>query len=420
MSLPRGVYRLKKVFVIGGGAAGMMGAISAASHGCAVTLFERNDILGKKVLLTGKGKCNVTNACSKEDFFVRFAKNGHFLRDALKAFSSEDVISFFENQGIECQIGRQQRVFPLKHEAPDVVEALKQVLRKNNVCIKYNSRIKDLIVKDGQAIGIKFENGEDQFCDKVILATGGASFSGTGSSGDGIEMAQKLNHKKVNLRPSLVPLITKEKFPAKLRGFFLKNVRLTFKHGKKKKITGIGEVMLMSNGISGALSLAVSGEVVDWLAKGEKVFAKIDLKPGMTAEEVGARLGRELKANPKKVIADIMTSFFPEIFMGTFMKLVDLDSARLAGTMKLKEINRIQESLKALTLEITGSRPLNSGMVTQGGVSLKNINPKTMESRVIKNLYFTGEMMDIDADTGGFNLQAAFSTGYLAGLSASQ
>jgi len=410
----------QKVFVIGGGAAGMMAAISAASHGCRVTLFERNDILGKKVLLTGKGKCNITNACSKEEFFTRFARNGQFLRDALKAYSSEDVISFFKEQGIECQTGRQQRVFPLNHEAPDVVEALTNVLLQNKVLIAYNSRIKDLIVKDACASGILFEDGSQDLCDKIILATGGASFAGTGSSGDGIDIAQKSNHKKVNLRPSLVPLITKEKFPQMLRGFFLKNVRLSFKHGKKKKVTSIGEVMFMLNGISGALSLEMSGEVVDWLAKGEKVFVRIDLKPGMTAEQVQYRLVRDLKASPKKKLEDILKEYLPKIFIDTFIKLVHLEPSRIAETIKLKEINRIQESFKALTLEVTGSRPLNSGMVTQGGVSLKDVNPKTMESRIVNNLYFTGEMMDIDADTGGFNLQAAFSTGYLAGLSASQ
>ncbi|MFT5169751.1 MAG: putative Rossmann fold flavoprotein, partial [Candidatus Omnitrophota bacterium] len=188
---------LKKVFVIGGGAAGMMAAISAATHGSEVTLFERNDILGKKVLLTGKGKCNITNACSKEDFFVRFAKNGQFLRDALKAFSSKDVLTFFKEQGIECQVGRQQRVFPLTHEAPDVVDALTNVLRQKKVCIKYHSRIKDLIIRDNKVYGIKFEDDVELPCDSIILATGGASFSGTGSSGDGIDIAENLNHRKV-------------------------------------------------------------------------------------------------------------------------------------------------------------------------------------------------------------------------------
>jgi predicted Rossmann fold flavoprotein len=410
----------KKIFVIGGGAAGMMAAISAAKHGCATSLFERNDILGKKVLLTGKGKCNITNACSKEEFFVRFARNGHFLRDALKAFSSEDVITFFKEQGIECQVGRQQRVFPLKHEAPDVVEVLRKVLRERGVRIEYNARIKDIIVRDGKTAGILFDDGMEELCDRIILATGGASFVGTGSSGDGIEIAEKLSHRKVALRPALVPLITKKKFPQKLRGFFLKNVRLTFKHGKKKKITGIGEVMFMLNGISGALSLEVSGDVVNWLAKGEKVFVKIDLKPGMTPDEVEARVKRELKVDPKRKVQDALASFFPNIFIATFFEIVGIDGSRVSETMKLKEINRIGESLKALTLEITGSRPLNSGMVTQGGVSLRDVDPKTMQSRVVRDLYFTGEMMDIDADTGGFNLQAAFSTGYLAGLSASQ
>ncbi len=411
---------LKKVFVIGGGAAGMMAAISASKHGCHTSLFERNDVLGRKVLLTGKGKCNITNACAKEDFFVRFARNGHFLRDALKAFSSEDIIAFFKEQGIECQVGRQQRVFPLKHEAPDVVEALRKVLRERGVHIHYNARIKDIIVTDNKASGILFEDGTKELCDKIILATGGASFAGTGSSGDGIEMAEKLSHRKVDLRPSLVPLITKEKFPQKLRGFFLKNVRLTFKHGKKKKVTPIGEVMFMLQGISGALSLEMSGEVVDWLAKGEKVLVKIDLKPGMTPEEVEARVVRELKADPKRKVEDALASFFPSIFIETFFKLVTIDGSRRSETMKLKEIRRVQESLKALTLEVTGSRPLNSGMVTQGGVSLKDVDPRTMQSKVVRDLYFTGEMMDIDADTGGFNLQAAFSTGYLAGLSAAE
>lgn len=409
-----------KVFVIGGGAAGMMAAISAASHGSNVTLFERNEILGKKVLLTGKGKCNVTNACSKEEFFVRFAKNGQFLRDALKAYSSEDVIEFFKNEGIECQVGRQQRVFPLTHEAPDVVQALTNVLLRNKVSIQYRSRIKDIIVKDKSAIGVLFENGTEQQCDRIILATGGASFAGTGSSGDGIEMAEKLNHRKVNLRPALVPLITKETFPASLRGLCLKNIRLTFKHGKKKKVTPIGEMTFMLNGISGALSLEASGEVVDWLAKGEKVSVKIDLKPGMTEEQVHARLVRDLKASPKTSLGEIMSQYLPSVFVDTFIKLVNLESSRVAETLKLKEINRIEESFKALTFEVVGARSLNSGMTTQGGVSLKDVNPKTMESRVVKNLYFTGEMMDIDADTGGFNLQAAFSTGYLAGFSASQ
>lgn len=406
-----------KIVVIGGGPAGIMAAIRAGQLKQDVTLVEKNPTLGKKLLLSGKGRCNLTNLCELDLFLKRFSKNGQFLRDAFKKFFNQDLINFFEKRGLKLKVERQQRVFPVTDKAVSVMEALKKELLANKVKIIYRAQLKDIVIQDNRVKGSILSDGRFLAADRIILATGGISYGFTGSTGEGLEIAKKLGHTITPLRPGLVPLETRQKFPKLLEGLTLKNIRLKFSDGEKEIISETGELLFTDFGISGPLVLTLSGEIVDWVNGARHVYVEIDLKPALTKEQLNARLLREFKLNSKKTIKNALKNILPQRLIAIFLGVAKINPDKKVSFISLAERQNFISLLKSFRLDILRPRPIEQAMVTRGGISLKEINPRTMESRLIKGLYFVGEMIDVDADTGGFNLQAAFSTGYLAGES---
>ncbi|TBR16069.1 NAD(P)/FAD-dependent oxidoreductase [bacterium] len=409
---------VKKVVVVGGGPSGMMAAIRASQLSPDTFLVEKNPGLGKKLLLSGKGRCNLTNACDLDVFLERFSENGAFLRDAFKKFFNVELMDFFQKRGLKLKTERQLRVFPVTDKAESINQVLHRELIENKVRIICSKSLKNIIVENGVVKGIVLEDGEIINADSIILATGGASYNFTGSTGDGINIAKKLGHRIEPLHPGLVPLETKGRTAFLLKGLTLKNIRLKFYTAKKEIVSEIGELLFTHFGVSGPLALTLSGKIGEWLLKKERVFLEIDLKPALSSEQLENRLLREFKANPKKSIKNTLKELLPLRMVEVFLGICGIDETKNTSQITQEERRNLVKFLKKFPLEVSGTRPLNEGMVTRGGVSLKDINPRTMESRIIKGLYFAGEIMDIDADTGGFNLQAAFSTGYLAGESA--
>ena len=396
----------------------MMAAIRAAALHQDVTLLEKKSTLANKLLLSGKGRCNLTNLCDLNSFLERFSKNGEFLRNAFQKFFNLDLMRFFETRGLKLKVERQLRVFPVSNRADSVLEVLKKELHKNKVEILYKTAAKDIFTQGNKAKGLLLSDGKVIPADKLILATGGASYSFTGSTGEGIELARKLEHRIVPLRPGLVPLKVKQQYPRLLEGLALKNIRLRFCDGKKEIVSEIGELLFTTCAISGPLVLSLSADIGDLLKENKNVYVEIDLKPALSKEQLDARLLREFSLNSKKTIKNMFKTLLPKRLIDVFM-----DIAKIMPDKKISQITRLERQkivslLKGFHLDIAGLMPIEEAMVTRGGISLKDINPKTMESRIIKGLYFAGEMIDVDADTGGFNLQAAFSTGFLAGDSA--
>jgi predicted Rossmann fold flavoprotein len=310
------------------------------------------------------------------------------------------------------------RVFPQDARANSVVRVLEKELLRLKVNILHKTEMKNIMVKEGKVCGVLLSDGKILPAEHIILACGGISYPFTGSCGDGFRIAKKLGHTIVDLRPGLVALETKENYPRYLEGLTLKNIRLTFKAGKKQVVSEIGEFLFTSSGVSGPLVLSLSGKIIDWLREGWQVSLEIDLKPGLTENQLETRLLREFKANAKKTVKNTLKSLLPQRLINIFLEIAHIPVAKLVSQISKEERMVVLSLLKALPLTIKGSRPIEEAMVTRGGVSLKEIDPRTMESRLVKGLYFAGEIIDIDADTGGFNLQAAFSTGYLAGESA--
>ena len=406
-----------KIVVVGGGPGGIMAAIRAKTLGQEVVLLEKKSTLANKLLLSGKGRCNLTNAEDLQYFLKRFSKNGDFLRDAFKKFFNQELISFFEERGLKLKVERQQRVFPQSDRSSSVLDVLEKELIKVGVQVIPRSKVVDLIVRTGQVKGVRLEDGREIFCDRVIFATGGASYSFTGSDASGINIVKKLGHTIVPLQAGLVPLDVKENYIKKIEGLTLRNIRLKFSDAKREIVSEIGELVFTATGISGPLVITLSGKVIDLLASDKIVSVDIDLKPALSIQQLDARLLREFKLNSKKSIKNMLKELLPLRLIMVFANVAGIDPLKKCSQITLKEREKIIFLLKGFHLVISGARPIEEGMVTRGGVSLKEIDPRTMESRLIKDLYFCGEMMDVDADTGGFNLQAAFSTGYLAGES---
>lgn len=409
-----------KIVVVGGGPSGMMAAIQAGICGQDVTLLERKSTLGNKLLLSGKGRCNLTNTEDFQYFLKRFSKSGDFLRDAFKKFFAPELMNFFQERGLKLKVERQLRVFPQTDRSSSVLDVLKKEMDKLGVKIVYNSKVIDIFIKEGKAKGVRLENRVDIAADRVILATGGASYSFTGSDASGINIVKKHGISIVPLQAGLIPLDVKENYPKKLEGLTLRNITLKFSDGKKEILSDVGEAIFTSTGISGPLMITLSGKVIDLLGLNKKVYLEIDLKPALTIEQLDARLLREFKANSKKGIKNLLKELLPLRLIKLFIDVVGIDLLKKGSQITQGERQRIVSLLKGFRMEVSGPRPLEEGMVTRGGVSLKEVDPRTMESRLIKGLYLCGEMIDVDADTGGFNLQAAFSTGYLAGESAAK
>lgn len=396
----------------------MMAAIRAGQLNRAVTLIEKNPILGKKLLYSGKGRCNLTNACELDSFLRKFPRQGQFLRDAFKKFFNRDLMDFFESRGLRLKVERQLRVFPASDRSGSIIKVLKEELQKNKVKVMYNCQMKDVSIQDNKVKGLLLKDGNTILADRLILATGGISYGFTGSTGDGIALARKLGHRVTPLRAGLVPLEVRQPYIKILAGLTLKNIRLRFDGRDRPIISDIGELLFTDSGISGPLVLSLSGQIVDWLDEKKQVCAEIDLKPALSKEQLDSRILREFKVNPRKGLKNILKDLLPKRLIGIFMDMLGVPADKKASQVTQQERRRLIALLKAWRLDIVKSVPLDDAMITRGGVSLKDIDPRTMQSRLIKGLYFAGEMVDVDADTGGFNLQAAFSTGYLAGESA--
>lgn len=402
------------IAVIGGGPAGIMAAIRAGQLKKNVVLIERNDSLGKKILLSGKGRCNVTNIAPIEKFVEKFGETGQFLKPALYGFFNQDLIDFFESRGLRLKTERQGRVFPVTDRAHSIVEVLKRYLEENNVQILYDMRLLDLEIKDRLFL-LHLEGNKRVSARKVILATGGASYKATGSTGDGFRIAERVGHNIVPLRPALVPLKTKELWVKELQGLTLKNIRITFVYDKKKIVSDVGELLFTHFGVSGPLILDLSKEIVSVLEKRKQVRLLIDIKPGLRPEQIEKRLLNEFNVRGKSQIKNIMKGLLPQRLIPVLIRLLGIEPEKRGNQITQNERRLIQDLLKGLPLTIIGSLPLEEAMVTDGGISTKEINPRTMESKIVPGLYFAGEIIDGCAPSGGYNLQKASSTGYLAG-----
>ncbi len=405
-----------KVIVVGGGAAGMMAAIHAASLGNNVILLEKNEKLGKKIYITGKGRCNVTNAADIETIFNNIKHNSKFMYSSLYGYDNNMVYSFFEENGCPLKIERGDRVFPVSDHASDIIKALSNAMNDNHVEVRLNAHVKSVIEEDGIAKGVILKSGEKIDSDKVILATGGFSYQTTGSNGEGYKMAESLGHKIETPRPSLVPIVTGETWIPDLQGLSLKNVELKLvKNGKKVLYKELGEMLFTHFGISGPLVLSASAIYNDELEKNNDCMFYLDLKPGLTIEQLDKRILKDFDENKNKHFKNSLDNLLPQKMISIIVKLSNIEPEKKVNEVSKEERKYLCELLKALPMTPVGLRGFNEAIITRGGVNIKEINASTMESKLVRNLYFAGEMIDVDALTGGFNLQIAWSTGYLAG-----
>ena len=408
----------KQVLVIGGGPAGMMAAIAAKNAGAKVTLWEKNARLGRKLMITGKGRCNITNAGATEDFIRNMPGNGQFLYSCFHLFPNTALMEFVESIGVPLKIERGKRVFPQSDRAVDVVDAFAAYLKKIGVRVQYETSAIALLLTNGQCIGALDQN-KKPFYGKVILAPGGMSYPATGSTGDGYRMAETVGHTVIPLKPSLVPLETAETWVVKLAGLGLKNARATALCGEKVLGEEFGELLFTHFGLSGPCILTLSKVICEALREGKKdVRIQINLKPALTPEQLDKRLQRDLAQFSRKCFLNGLDELLPQSLIPVAVALSGIDPLKRCHQITREERLAFGQLLQALPLSIRGARPIEEAIVTAGGVCVKEVQPKTMASKLIPNLYFAGEVLDIDGFTGGFNLQAAFSSGYAAGLAA--
>ena len=403
------------VIVIGGGAAGMAAALIAARGGASVTLLERNEKLGKKVYISGKGRCNLTNDCDRDTFLSQVPRNPRFLYAALSFFSPQDMMALLESAGCPVTVQRGRRVFPSSEKASDVTRALASLMQSAGVKIRLNTGVCAVETEDGRIAAVRTEGGERITADAFILCTGGFSYPATGSTGDGYRFAAETGHRVVSPSPVLVGLETVEDWPKALQGLSLRNVTLTLTNGKKELYSELGEMLFTHFGISGPLVLEASCHLPEDLSAAS---LRIDLKPGLTPDQLDARLLRDFAASGKKLLQTELASLLPASMAEIFPRLCDLSWDLRCNQITSQQRRILAETLKSLPLRIRASRPVTEAIVTRGGVNVKEVDPATMRSRILPNLYFAGELLDVDAHTGGYNLQIAWSTGALAGRSA--
>ena len=410
---------MQTVIVVGGGAAGMMAAIKASNSDNKVILIEHNEKLGKKVFITGKGRCNLTNASDIENIFNNIVSNPKFMYSSLYSFTNEDVIELFESHGMKTKVERGNRVFPASDKSSDVIKTLKNILMANNVDIRLNTELKDIGITDGKVVSISTNKGQIK-CDKLILATGGLSYPVTGSDGKVMKLLTKYGHTIKDTRPALVPLNVKEEYVKELQGLSLKNVEASFyrtaKPGKKPVYKEFGEMLFTHFGVTGPVILSASS-VIGKSLENEKIVLKIDLKPALDKDKLDARIIREFNENINKDIRNSLDSLLPKSLIPIMIKVSDIDPYKKVHEISKEERTRLLENIKGLTFEVISLRDYNEAIITQGGINVKEVDPTTMESKYIKDLYLAGEMLDLDAFTGGYNLQIAWSTGALAGMS---
>lgn len=412
---------MSKVLIIGGGAAGMMAAAFAAKNGNRVEVFEKNEKLGKKLFITGKGRCNITNAADLEDFFSAVTSNPKFLYSAFYSFTNEQVISFFEELGVRTKVERGGRVFPVSDHSSDVIQALKSEMERLGVKINLNAEVKELITEKNSTRetvnGIRLVSGKKISGDAVIVATGGISYPSTGSTGDGYRFARRCGHKVSELSPSLVPMEVKEWYAGELMGLSLRNIEIRITDGKKKLYQEFGEMLFTHYGVTGPVILSASS-IVGKKLKDTELTLHIDLKPALTEEQLDKRVLREFETNHNRQFKNAVDSLFPSKLRPVIVELSGIPEEKKVHEITKEERLRFVRLIKDFTMTLTGLRGYNEAIITKGGVSVKEIDPGTMESKLVKGLYFAGEVLDLDAVTGGYNLQIAWSTGYLAGMNA--
>ncbi len=409
---------MNKVVVVGGGAAGMMAAIAAAKQGALVHLVEKNEKLGKKIYITGKGRCNVTNNSDVEDFLKNIPRNWRFLYSALYTYPPDNTMRDFEKNGCALKTERGNRVFPVSEKASDITKALKKQLEQLKVEVQYHQSVAKLMVQSQRVVGIITQQGEEIPAKAVIIATGGKSYPVTGSTGDGYILAEQVGHQIIPPLPALVPLTTTSQWPLKLQGLSLKNITLIGEKKGKKKFQHLGEMLFTHFGFSGPLILEISSHI-----QGENLddwTFYIDLKPGLTSQQVKNRILRDFESNPNKEFLTILQGLLPSRLAKVFGEELGLPIEKPINQITKEEREKIEKGLKSFPLPITGFRSFDEAVITRGGGKIGEINPSTMESKLCKNLFFAGEVMDVDGYTGGYNLQIAFSTGFLAGQEAAK
>ncbi|MBE5957818.1 MAG: NAD(P)/FAD-dependent oxidoreductase [Lachnospiraceae bacterium] len=410
---------MSKVVVIGGGAAGMIAAIAAARNYNEVHLFEKNEKLGKKIFITGKGRCNVTNASDMNSHLNNVVSNPKFLYSAYNAFSAEDMMELIESAGVELKIERGQRVFPVSDHSSDIIKALTKLLRDSDVNVHLNVEVKDISISDNPEKGsfaISTARGEKVYCDNCIVATGGFSYQTTGSNGDGYRFAEKMGHNMVKVNPALVPLNVKEEVCKELQGLSLKNVNFSVEINNKEVYSDMGEMLFTHFGVSGPLVLTASSIITDKIS-GNNVKAFIDLKPALSYEQLDKRLLKDFSENINKDFKNSIDGLLPKKMIPIIINLSGIPADKKVNEITKEDRERLINCLKKFELTITSTRGFNEAIITKGGIDIKDISPKTMESKLIPGLFFVGEVLDLDAFTGGYNLQIAWSTGYAAGSS---
>lgn len=405
---------MAKILIIGGGAAGMAAAVFLGEKNHQVHLFEKNEKLGKKLFITGKGRCNITNTCDDETFFKSVVTNAKFLYSAFYGYSNQDVVSFFENLGLAVKEERGGRIFPVSDHSSDVIRILEKRMKELDVKVHLKSEAEALLTEEGEngerkIKGVRLRNGAEILGEKVIVATGGFSYQATGSTGDGYTFAKEAGHTVTQLRPALVPIATKEEYVTQMQGLALKNIRFTVKDGKKVLYDDFGELLFTHFGISGPLVLTASSYIGKKLEKKE-LQGYIDLKAALTKEQLDARLLREFEAGINRQFKNVITGMFPAKLYPVILELGGIAPDKKVNEITRKERQDFIHLVKHFPLTLVELRPFREAIITQGGVKVKEINPKTMESKLVKGLYFIGEVLDLDAVTGGFNLQIAWST----------
>lgn len=411
---------MSKVIVIGGGPAGMMAAYAAAESGHAVTLLEQNEKLGKKLFITGKGRCNLTNASDMEQLFANVVSNRKFLYSAFYSYDNEQVISFFESHGMPTKTERGNRVFPVSDHSSDVIAALSAALREQHVEVFLHTKVKRLLLGEREeekcVTGVELADHTKMHADAVIVATGGISYPSTGATGDGYRMAEESGHKMVSPTPALVPMEMKEPWVRDLQGLSLRNVRMSVTRGKKKLYEDFGEMLFTHFGVSGPLVLSASG-CIPAKAFDQELSMTIDLKPALDVEQLDHRILREFDEMKNKQFKNSLGHLLPAKMIPVMIALSGIDPDTKVNEISREQRQNLLHLFKNMPLTITGLRDFKEAIITKGGVSVKDINPSTMESKLVQGLYFCGEVLDLDALTGGYNLQIAWSTGHLAGIS---
>lgn len=406
---------MSKVLVVGGGAAGMFAAIAAAQNGNEVHLYEKNEKLGKKVYITGKGRCNITNACDRDTFFASVLRNSKFLYSSFSTFDNQDVIDFFEQAGVQTKVERGGRVFPVSDHSSDVIAGLTRQLHRLGVAIHLRTKVRKVVGQERFSY-LETADGEKVFGDACIIATGGLSYQTTGSDGDGYRFAKSLGHAVTPLSPSLVPMNVREEDVKKLQGLSLRNVKATIREEEKVLYEDFGEMLFTHYGVSGPLILSASGYVGETLQK-KPLVLDIDLKAALTKEQLDQRILRDFHHNQNRQFKNALGKLFPSKLIPVMIDRSQIDPEKKVHLIMKEERMQFAEQIRHFRFTLTGLRDYNEAIITRGGVSVREINPRTMESKLVEGLYFTGEVLDLDALTGGFNLQIAWSSAYAAGSS---